>query len=749
MNLVSIYPHIKETVKGEHCNLADILDAIRSGQWKEKIEALRDAVKNGESEKKLSSLKSKLPYFTGSGTFGSNRDLTNFQKHSGRLIIDFDKVKDIEATRQVLIEDKYSEYVFVSCTGRGYAAVVKIDPLKHLESFLFLEKYYLENYGLQIDKACKDIPRPRYISYDPDLFKNTNADFVELPSISIDDNEEKYEWIVNTINKKNSYIEGNRHHYLVVLCHFLNKCGVPFYFAFDKVINQFSNDDKSPDEIEKIIKYCYQNEIDHGTFTINKKIKDLPQEFSEGIKKIFKYAHGVNQAGRNYNEEDVNQMCQTHLVSLNIVRSIFKKVSEDFSDEFNLDEQPEIYKIELFIKKRYDIKKNEVLQQIEFKDKAKENEEFKIVNSDTINRELQYAKFKFPLDRVKSLMRSNYVETYNPFKNYFESLPEWHIGNESEGIIEGKDFITELADFVTTDNQQFWRVQFKKALVRSIACSLGGRENRIVMTLIGADQETGKTSFIRFLCPPALKKYYTETAMDGGKDSDMQLSENMFWNLEELSALTNIEINKLKAIISKLLVKQRGSYKEFAETHPRRVNFWASTNKDEFLTDDQNTRWLCFNIKNINHDYNNFKTNVRQVNIDHVWAQAYALYKTGFDYSLNKEEAAQRDEINKTYELSSTEKELILTHYKTCDAGAGAGKFMHITEVLIDLSSKTDYKINLKPYAISKALKQLGFIQTVKKVHGKPVRGYYITSSGLFPGQTDIEYDKDSKIKPF
>ncbi len=734
---VSIYPHIKETTNGVVCELADILESIREGQWKDKIVALQDAVKAGANEKTLGALKSRLPYFTGSGTFGANRDLNNFLTHSGKLIVDFDKVEDLPNARQILTTDKYSEYVFSSCTGRGYAVVVSIDPLRHLESFLFLEAYYLKTYNLKLDKSCKDIPRPRYISYDPDLFHNPHAAPVRLPSPSIDSDDEKYNWVVNVINKKHAYVEGNRHNYLVILAHFLNKCGVSEGHALSQMISDFSNADKSDKEIEKIVAYCYKNQIDFGTFTINKKTKDLPPEFSKGIKNVFKHAHGANQAGREYTEDDILSCCKQHLLSIDIVRGIFEKVAKDHADEFDLDSQPDIYKIELFIKKKWEIVRNEVLMQLEARERATEKE-FSTLNIDTISRELQYINFKFPLDKLKSLFRSNYIENYNPFLKYFEGLTM-----PAEGE---PDHIKALASHITVDNQEFWESQFKKSLVRSIACSLEGRENRIVMTLIGGQQETGKTNFIRFLCPDELKKYYTEASMDGGKDSDIQLSENFLWNLDELSSLSNVEVNKLKATISKSIVKQRASYAAHAESHPRRVNFWASTNKDEFLTDDQNTRWLCFNVKSINHNYNNFKTNVRNIDINKVWAQAYALYHSGFDYTLSKEEASQRDAINKSYELSSTEKELILTYYRV--AKPGQGEFKHVTDIFIELNNKTDNKLHLKPFMISKAMKQIGFNSTIKRVAGKPVRGYYVAAAEIMPGDNFIRYDKATD-KPF
>ena len=62
-------------------------------------------------------------------------------------------------------------------------------------------------------------------------------------------------------------------------------------------------------------------------------------------------------------------------------------------------------------------------------------------------------------------------------------------------------------------------------------------------------------------------------------------------------------MNKLKAIISIAVVKERRPYAKNEIEAPRRCNFWGSTNKEEFLTDDTNTRWLCFTIHDIDWEY--------------------------------------------------------------------------------------------------------------------------------------------------
>jgi len=764
---VSLYKKIGDVKNNHDVDFSDIMDAIREGKWKDKIQFLKKRISEGASKEEIEEIKSGLPGFTASGIF-THRKAEGLKMHSGKLALDFDgiehKINNPEEVREVLMNDKYTEYLFTSSSGRGFCIIVNIDPEKHAESFLFIEKYYMDVYAklskhrqeqfdksgnslgiydpdYKIDTSCKDVSRVRYISYDENLFHNPEYEPVivapEYTSITIDSDEEKYEWIKNVHEKKQQYVEGNRHNYLVILGYFLNKAGVSQDYTASR-FSEFVGNGKTQKELDRIVRDCYKNTFEHGVFEISKKMEDLPPEHAKKIKDIAKHAHGMNEAGRDWkenNEAEVSVLAARYEVSQNIVRGILKNVFENNKDSFGFEHKKEIEQVEIFLSKRYkNLVKNVISHRVEYEISPGT---FELINNDTILRQLAHAGFKFSLDKVRSLMRSDFVQSFNPIKNYFESLPVWNPETDP-------DYITQLANYVRTDNQDFWIVQFKKALVRCLACTLDYRENRIIITLVGQTQETGKTTFIRFLCPPALKEYYTETAMNDSKDSDIQLSENMFWNLEELAALHNNEINKLKATISKGNVKQRRTYGEFFESNPRRVNFWASTNKTEFLTDDQNTRWLCFNVLAIDQDYNNYQTGVRNIDINKVWAQAYTLYKSGFDFTLTKEEAQHRDALNKSYELSSEEKDLVVQYFGIVD-DKRLGVFHTPTEILLKLQDFTDNKRKLSLPLLKKAMRQLGYLEGYKKIQGTTVRGFYvgIQSSNSHPGLPDPNFPDD------
>jgi predicted P-loop ATPase len=441
---------------------------------------------------------------------------------------------------------------------------------------------------------------------------------------------------------------------------------------------------------------------------IEKISDDLKGKDSAVWKEIYTFAHGMNKAGRHYAEADVENICELYCEKIELskdkVEAVFRKVFDNNKAEFDLDNKPDIYKVELWLKQQYDFAGNEVLQTAECKPKGSDAE-LERLNIDSIYRKMQHSGFKFSMEKLKSLLRSDFLPKYNPFKDYFENLEPWDYEH---------DHIGELARYVSVDDSEFYVNQFRKCLARCVGCSLYGKENRIVFVFVGETQNTGKSTFLRFLNPFG-NKYYTEAPMHNNKDSSFAMAENFIYNLEELASLSNIDVNRLKSIISMASIKERKAYAVDVIEQPRRANFFASTNKGEFLTDTENTRWLCFNVTGIEWGYK------KEVDIDKVWAQAYALYHDpDFNDQLTKEESNFRDAKNKDYEINDYEKELIKRNFAICMASEG--EFYSNADILKVL--EVDAAKKLEPRFIGKNMVQIGFVRAVRKQNGHTVRGY-------------------------
>ena len=164
---ISIWEGVTDTKYQENrksMTVGEFVEEIKSGVHRAAIDKIR-----AESDKaKRNELKKRLTAATISGTF-RERNLNGLIEHSGYICIDFDNLGDgLLAARDSLSVDAYTHCLFASASGKGLAVIVEIEPEKHEQAFLGLQKYYDETYQLVIDAGCDDVCRLRFTSYDPD-----------------------------------------------------------------------------------------------------------------------------------------------------------------------------------------------------------------------------------------------------------------------------------------------------------------------------------------------------------------------------------------------------------------------------------------------------------------------------------------------------------------------------------------------------------------------------------------------------
>jgi predicted P-loop ATPase len=371
----------------------------------------------------------------------------------------------------------------------------------------------------------------------------------------------------------------------------------------------------------------------------------------------------------------------------------------------------EYIRLERYLTDKFNFRLNEITGSIEFKKKGER--EWDELNEFNIYRQLKLEGFKSNLNELIYLLKSDYVERYNPFLSYFESLPHW---------VESEDYIKKLCSYVKVRNAVRFEKHFKKWLVRSIKCALEDNYcNKNAIILVHELQNSGKTTFIRFLCPPALKNYMTEN-ISFDKDSLIALIENFIINLDELATFTKVEINSLKSILSKSFIKERHPFERKAKKLSRRASFIGSTNMTEFLTDPTgNVRWIPFEITGIDWDYS------RDINIDIVWAQAYALYKSGFNGDVTAEEVKENEEENRQFTTVTVEMELVIKYY-TPGTKENHDQFLTTGEIEIALRKETDGMIKISNNQLGKALRMLAYTRDNRYSKGKeyPIKAYYL-----------------------
>lgn len=127
--------------------------------------------------------KKHLPMAAISGTF-KTRTLGDLIEHSGLICIDID-AKDnpgMDMNKDVmpiLMKLPYVLYAGKSVSGNGYFAIIPLlHKGLHRQHYCSLKHDFLKM-GIIIDKACGDVTRTRFISYDDDFYLNEDADLYD------------------------------------------------------------------------------------------------------------------------------------------------------------------------------------------------------------------------------------------------------------------------------------------------------------------------------------------------------------------------------------------------------------------------------------------------------------------------------------------------------------------------------------------------------------------------------------------
>ncbi|WP_228457508.1 MULTISPECIES: VapE domain-containing protein [Chryseobacterium] len=349
---------------------------------------------------------------------------------------------------------------------------------------------------------------------------------------------------------------------------------------------------------------------------------------------------------------------------------VTKIINKEYLDKknFGIDQKKSI---EDFLNENYDFRYNEVVEKVEYKIKKDRNylpmTDYKI---NSICRELEKIGHKSVSDsKIHKLLISDFVLKYNPFVEYFNNLPVW----------DGHDYISELADFVKTDDPEFWKEALKRWLVAMVACSITNNVTNHSVIIFRGGQGIGKSTFIDKILPPELKTYkYSGTINPYSKDSLILLSENILIDLDELGSLNRKDEKAMKEIITKSEIKLRRPYGRINELLPRRASFIGSVNDKEFLMDMSGSRrFLCFEVFKIAYD--------AEINHKGIYSQVISLLKSGFKYWFDGKDIELINEKNERFRIKDPIEEMILVKYKPCEKNKTT-IFLSSTDILNELN---------------------------------------------------------------
>jgi len=157
---VTIFESIRDPNHPNYIHLNQALRRIKDGASRLNIEKVRSGDK---------ALKNTLPVVCFSGEFLSRKD-ADLKEHSGLIILDFDHLIDPAGTKEKLALDEHILSVWISPSGDGLKALVRItNPERHRDHFRALQVYFDETHQLEVDTSGKNESRACYESYDSDI----------------------------------------------------------------------------------------------------------------------------------------------------------------------------------------------------------------------------------------------------------------------------------------------------------------------------------------------------------------------------------------------------------------------------------------------------------------------------------------------------------------------------------------------------------------------------------------------------
>lgn len=263
--LVSVFKSAQDASNPFHRAVEICLQRIIQGNSKELVEKFRLT--------KEDKYKKQLPGVCFNGTF-SHRANKNILEPSGLMIVDFDKFPDLETlnqTKQQLINLPYIFSVFISPSGSGLKALVKIP--KDAENFKgYFNAFMAEIDSPYFDKSTKDISRFCYESYDPELYYNPDAikydtieveEYTEIGStysdviVPLKSESQIIDRLTTWFNKKYNMGSGERNSNLFKFAMSLNDFGISQITASNHLL-KYAEKDFNGNEIQDLVNSAYK-----------------------------------------------------------------------------------------------------------------------------------------------------------------------------------------------------------------------------------------------------------------------------------------------------------------------------------------------------------------------------------------------------------------------------------------------------------------------------------------------------------
>ena len=627
-------------------NLGRVIGNIRNGVHAQNVFKVRMLVSQGKTEA-ANNVKRQLPFYTVTATYREKRLAYSMTGYNHVILLDIDDLPEdrLDGVRKKINGDTNTLASFLTPKGHGFKVFVflkteyairlrkrlaeKLEETGKVE-FALLEKHHLEMYneckryyeellGVKVDASGKDISRGFFTSYDDKAYLNE-----ELM-------KEVDETVTNIVLPEESTEK---------------KKG-------KKEKREKAEKEKRKTEVEP----WERMEFNKAVLAVKRISK-----FEEGNRDNFLFTLGNKCYAKGLDEE----------VAVRLTREKFGQQGMDvdtplhnaytYTDktqkaaEKKEEKTDTINQVIDFLKTHYDIRRNVILDRLEYLDFNEKEEiwkgKFRPMRARSYNSiflQLQLAGIKCYRNFLQAVIDSSYAREFNPFMDYIGKLKPW------DGVT---DYIGQLADTVQAEDQEFWRKSFRRWFVGMLAGALQEEAVNHLVIILYSEQGKGKSTWIRRLLPPEWREYYRNGMVEpGNKDHQILLSTHLIISMEEFEGVKPGDVAGLKRTITQESVTERKAYDTQAYNYVRHASFIASTNNRQCLQDiGGNRRFLPSAIKSL--DYRT------PVNYEGIYAQAYALLKEGYKYWYEGEEIEELNRHNEQHRMKDPVEENLFVYFR-------------------------------------------------------------------------------------
>lgn len=631
--------------------------------------------------------KADAPLFAPACHLEGGKGQDNIRELTHLSLVDFDELfpevpPDITALntlKQKLCADPHTLLCYITMSGNGIRVIYPYLGDDYPAAFAKGNDYYQQLIGKKADFQCKNVNRLSGLAYDPDAYYNSDAISFSAEEISLFHTETTkknqkqkkldrintyYEQIIQPkLAADNIIYEPTKHNNYVMRAGYML---ARKRYAHADVLKWALQKFPEYNDVEQVIKSCYDN-----TPGANRKA-------SGG-------GGGGGGNGGSDNRfasvEEIRIFLDGHIrLRYNLItqRYEFLEITEGASSSASSDKSP---KWQILLDRH--------------------------VNSLWTKMSLTVKVNKLDM---RNIIESDYTPVFNPFEDYFAHLPPWKEGD--------KDYIAELAATVKVKDTDSSVLSFEECLKKWLVAMIAGwldeeAVNNVILVYIGR-QGANKTTWFNHLLPPELKQYfYTKTnAKRMTKDDLIALSQYALICFEELDTMSASEMNQLKAAVTMQYINERAAYAHYAEQRKHINSFCGTGNNPEFLNDPTGTRrWLPFEVESI------VSPRLHPFNHPGIYAQAYALYKSGYRYWFTDEEIERQNRHNSKFETPRLEQELVDLYFRKPSEGE-TGEFVSVARAMQIIGCNITQKLSSQK--IGKAFSDLDF----KKSRTKHSRGF-------------------------